>query len=140
MRIKKVTTIFLCLFALVLLASCKGNSASGFTGVDHSSRPTNDPTSTPADTSQTPPDDIQIGMPEYSDGVMTVEREGNVTGITITNAREGYFKEYIQALKADGWSVEEAANNFYMASINNWIVTLIYADNAAVIMICPVAD
>ena len=49
-------------------------------------------------------------------------------------------REDIQALKADGWSVEEAADNFYMAGMGNWAVTLIYADNAAVIVICSVAD
>jgi hypothetical protein len=79
-------------------------------------------------------------MPEYTDGEMTVEKQGDVTGITITNANEGYFKEYIQALKADGWNVEEAANNFYIAGKGNWAVALTYTDNTAAIMICPVSD
>ena len=136
MRIKKVTAIFLCLFTIVALAACNGNSASGFTGVEHSNRPTDNPTSTPGET----PPDIQISMPDYTDGEMTAEKQGDVTGITITNANEGYFKEYIQALKADGWNVEEAANNFYIAGKGNWAVALTYTDNTAAIMICPVSD
>ena len=140
MRMKKVTAAFLCLFAIVTLAACNGKSASSFTGVDHSNRPTNDPTRTPRETPQTPADDLQISMPEYADGEMTVEKQGDVTGIVIMNTGEGYFKEYLQALKADGWNIEEAANNFYMAGKGNWAVALTFTDNTAMIMICPVTD
>ena len=137
----------LCL--LLVLSACSGNGG-GFTGIDHSSRPTSDPAETPGESSQTPdpdPHDPNGGewtdiIPVYSDGDMTVEINGAVVGIAVLKTNEGYFTGYVNTLKADGWDVEEApgASNFYIAGKGKWAVSLIYADSTAAILLCPVVD
>jgi len=91
---------------------------------------------------EVPADGMPDGMPEYTDGEMTVESCGHVTGLFITSTSERYFHDYVNAIIRSEVAIEEVpgTDNMYLASISNWAVSLIFWDNNAFITICPVVD
>ena len=91
---------------------------------------------------EVPADGMPDDMPEYTDGEMTVESCGSVIGLLITGTNERYFNDYINTLVRSEVAIEEVSgtNNMFLASINNWAVSLLFWENNVLIVMCPVAD
>ena len=120
------------IIAVVIFTTLFGTSEEN----DLSGRPSQ--TSRPV-SHEMPADGIPDGMPDYTDGEMTVESCGYVVGLYITDTNERYFYEYINSLRMNGLYIEEVsgADNMYLAGLNNRAVSLIFWDNNAFITKCP---
>jgi hypothetical protein len=81
-------------------------------------------------------------IPIYDDGDVTIDVCGEVTGITVLQTGEQYFVEYLYCLTDDGWELEIApgTDDMFFAWSDDFMISLIYANGAAAIMLCRVAE
>ena len=81
-------------------------------------------------------------IPLYDDGNATIDVCGGATGITVLQTGEQYFVEYLYCLTDNGWELEIApgTEDMFFAWREDFMVSLFYANGAAAIMLCRVAE
>ena len=81
-------------------------------------------------------------IPLYDDGDVTIDVCGGVTGITTLQTGEQYFVEYLYDLIDNGWELEIAPgkDDMFFAWSGDFMESLFYANGAAAIMLCRVAE